>query len=145
MLLTKARGRDDVEQVIEAENQLLVLQIRIIVDVYKHHHEFAAKAATFYLVATGFLAGYILRPEVTRAARYVLVGVVVLASILAIVGCHITKRWLDRLTKDVQGMAENIPLSGVDLFAQGRNSLLVAEVAAWVVLASAGVFSALIR
>lgn len=112
-----------------------VSAINVIVELYKHHHDLVAKTATFYFVAVGFVAGYVLRPDITAPARLALAFFVVAASVLCIVGCRMTRRWLVGVEADMWRLLAGTALSHATLFGQGHNSLFLAEAGAWLVLA----------
>ena len=109
-------------------------QLGVIIDLYKHHHELAVKASTFFLVAVGFISGYIFRPEVTPVARAALSGMVAVGAVLHLVACYAAKRWFRRIDSTFNTLKTDLRFAEADLLGQGFNSVFVAELAAWIVL-----------
>jgi hypothetical protein len=113
------------------------MQVSWLLDIYKHHHEIAIRTVTVYFAAVGVLVGYVFRTDVAAGVRAGLLILVLLASSLLVFACHRTRTWLKNMDGALETLSEQLRLVPAPILSQGSSSILITEVAAWIVAASA--------
>jgi hypothetical protein len=92
-------------------------QLSLLIDVYKHHFDLFIKALALYLGTCSIISGFIFQNEVSFELKLVLSILIQLASILVVLGCYISIKWIEdieSIVKSIEDMLDiqHFPFSG---------------------------------
>jgi hypothetical protein len=92
-------------------------QLKLYLELYKHHSDLFLKGMALYLAIAGTLGGFYFSDRVNmQTKRYIAFGVTV-GSVVAFAGCIISHRWLKAIDSHMAHLSslcgfEQIPLFG---------------------------------
>lgn len=113
--------------------------LKLLLDIYKHHFDLFLKAMLLYLAAVGAIASFIFSGASNSAAivRLTLAFGIPCGSIIALVGCLVSNRWIMRVEKICNDLTDKLE---VPLFPfSGARQVVRTMIAAIVAIAIAGV------
>ncbi len=90
-------------------------QLELHVDVFKHLFDLFFKGLVIYLAVVGATAGYIYSDKATAQSQAALSVFVSIISVLTIVGCGITLRWIREIQGNVDAMSDDLSVKRVPL------------------------------
>lgn len=116
LLLWRQHGRRTIN-CQDRKPELPFEQLKLYLELYKHHSDLFLKGMALYLAIAGTLSGFYFSDRVNmQTKRYIAFGVTV-GSVVAFAGCLISHKWLKAIDAHMAHLSslsgfEQIPLFG---------------------------------
>src|SRR2546425_12803203 len=90
--------------------EALRAQLTMYMDLYKHHFDLFVKAVVIYFAAMGAIAGYVFNDSLSSGTRVAVSSVAGIVSLLALVACVCSRRWVTTVEQHVTMMCRQLNL-----------------------------------
>jgi len=110
-----------------AERPELIMQWQVALAVYQHHFDLFLKAVFLYFAIVGALAGFIYKGNLPIASQKTLSVLIGLLSIVAMLGCWMSRQWVKKLRVLVDTVARELHIQEFPF----NGALSVAGLFAW--------------
>jgi membrane protein implicated in regulation of membrane protease activity len=80
-------------------------------DVYKHHFDLFVKGVVIYFAAMGAIAGYVFNDTLNSGTRVAVSSVAGIFSLLAVLACLLSRRWVTIVERHVAMMCHQLGLA----------------------------------